>query len=446
MSIDLFQKINKNINYPELIFLLNKSIQKSFKNTIILAFYIRDIKGLGKREIGRSILQFLLINYPKKFKRLIPLIPIYGRWDDLLYLFPNSTKLDNLSFTNLNYCSKIKVDTYNEAKICQNYIVKFFCNTMLRDRYNMLENKNITLLGKWAPTEYSSKDSKYNLVNTICKFCNITPRNYRKKYITPLRKTLDITERHMCKKEWDKIDYSKVPNATKNKFYKAFMRNDRKRFSKRNREYIYSDNPSYYIRKYSYTLNIRPEIEKLWKKHLKKYTNNFDKIRACIDTSSQMYSRKKNGKYMFNKFFLDIAISTALVLSHKTNIVSNFNKIITFEESDSLISKIIKINKLCIPSTNNIHSILSNFENYTTIIITTQTLNLNQYNNQKIIYWLISDEPIDIEINNNLIIVKGYNDIIVKTLLKTCDITYKKIIDQILLDKRYNMVKNKFLK
>ena len=41
---------------------LKFAIQKSFKNTIILAFYIRDIKGLGKREIGKSIFQFLLIN------------------------------------------------------------------------------------------------------------------------------------------------------------------------------------------------------------------------------------------------------------------------------------------------------------------------------------------------------------------------------------------------
>ena len=66
---------------------------------------------------------------------------------------------------------------------------------MIRDKNNILEKNNITLLGKWAPTEYSSKDNKYNLVKTICNHCDITPRIYRKKYISPLRKTLKIVER-----------------------------------------------------------------------------------------------------------------------------------------------------------------------------------------------------------------------------------------------------------
>ena len=46
-----------------------------------------------------------------------------------------------------------------------------FCNTMRRDRYNMLENNEITLLGKWTPTEYGSKDVKYGFVKTICNYC-----------------------------------------------------------------------------------------------------------------------------------------------------------------------------------------------------------------------------------------------------------------------------------
>jgi len=443
MSIDLFQRINSGINYPELIFLLNKSIKESFIKTVILAFYIRDVKGLGKRKIGRSIFQFLLINYPEKFQKLIPLIPIYGRWDDLLYLFPNSTKLEDISYTRANYCSDISAKVYKEAVNCQQYVVEFFCNTMNRDLYNMLENKGITLLGKWAPTEYSSKDYKHRLVKTICNYCKISPRIYRKKYITPLRKKLKIVERYMCKKEWEKIDYNLVPNNAKNKFYNAFVRNGGKKFLKRSKKNTQLNCPYSIVANYSYTLKLKPDIEKHWINHLKLYDNNYEDLRVCIDTSSQMYSRKNKNTFIFNKFFLDTAISTALVLSNKTNIFSNFNEIITFNKDDSLIDKILKINKLDIPNTDNLYSIISKFVDYTTIIITAQKLDLNFYNKQKIIYWLISDDPINITIENNLTTIHGYNNTIVKTILKYGDINCEKIMNNITEDSRYNLVKNK---
>ena len=95
-----------------------------------------------------------------------------------------------------------------------------------------------------------------------------------------------------------------------------------------------------------------------------------------------MYLSK--GFIIFNKFFLDTAISIALVLTNKTNIFSNFNEIITFDKKDSLIDKILKINKLDIPNTDNLYSIISKFKDYTTIIITAQKLDLNLYTNQNI--------------------------------------------------------------
>jgi hypothetical protein len=244
----------------------------------------------------------------------------------------------------------------------------------------------------------------------------------------------------MCKKEWGDIDYNLVPNNAKNKFYNAFVRNDRKKFSKRLRKDSQINSPYSIMRNYSYALKLKPDIEKRWKEHLKLY-NNYDNLRVCIDTSSQMYSRKN--KFIFNKFFLDIGISTALVLSNKTNICSNFNQIINFDKEDSLISKILKINKLGIPDIHNLYSIISKFENYTTIIITAQKLDFNFYDKQKIIYWLISDDPINITIEHNLTTIYGYNDMIVKTLLRYGDITYEKMITQIIEDPRYNLVKNK---
>ena len=111
-KIQLFKESQLKFNYPRLINILFRKCDKSIDNIIILIFYIRDINGLGYKELGKSLFQFLMINYPSKFIKLIPLIPIYGRWDDLLYLFPKSTNLKVLEYTRLNYCSNISKSTF----------------------------------------------------------------------------------------------------------------------------------------------------------------------------------------------------------------------------------------------------------------------------------------------------------------------------------------------
>ncbi|MDC0230786.1 DUF2828 domain-containing protein, partial [Aureispira] len=298
--------MKRSLNYPRLIYLLKDSCKKDLNQTILIIFYIRDIQGSGEKKLAKEMLQWLMINYPFKFRKILHFIPIFGRWDDLLYFFPNITRLSSLEYVNSNYLSNINEKNLQEIIKTQNKVIKFFCDTLKRDLENMNKAKNITLLAKWAPSEYSSKDNKYNLVETICNYMKISPRIYRKRYLTPLRKYLKIVERSMCAKKWDKIDYDLIPSKARLNLHYAFIRNDNKRYL--SHKFIKKQNtPAKYayqiIYNYAYAIKINPVIEKQWDNFINNINNNFENLRVCVDTTSSMYIRKNNKKYLFNRFF-----------------------------------------------------------------------------------------------------------------------------------------------
>jgi hypothetical protein len=67
------------------------------------------------------------------------------------------------------------------------------------------------------PTERHSYDKKFNFIKRFTKYHGFTKEEYRKKYISPLRKYLDIVEQNLCNKSWNTIDYSKVPSCAMHK-------------------------------------------------------------------------------------------------------------------------------------------------------------------------------------------------------------------------------------
>ena len=65
------------------------------KVSLKILFYARDIRnGLGERNSFRLVLNTLGNLYPEVAKKLIPYIPQYGRYDDLLVLLNTPVKQD----------------------------------------------------------------------------------------------------------------------------------------------------------------------------------------------------------------------------------------------------------------------------------------------------------------------------------------------------------------
>lgn len=200
-------------------------------DTICLIFNTRDIlEGKGERDLGRKAFQWLMINYPDSFENIIHLIPEYGRWDDLYTLFPKYLNLENMEWVNNNYCSNIDAATFAKVKNVQQKVVEFYKTSLDNDYKKMKNGDPVSLAAKWAETEGSGDDRKYRLVETMCKAWNLHPKGYRVR-IVELRSYLNVVEKKCCGKQWNEIDYSKVPAVAMKKLKKAFAKNDPQRFA-----------------------------------------------------------------------------------------------------------------------------------------------------------------------------------------------------------------------
>lgn len=229
--LGFFFKSVRGLNFVYQATYLQKAAAENLVDTCCLIMYVRDIlHGKGERAMGRHAFQWLLINFPDAMEALIPLIPDYGRWDDLYCLFPNYLKLSDLVWVNGNYCSNVDNQTLLRAQKVQQEVVKFVVNQLKTDWERSQSGLSISLAAKWAPTEGSSDDRQYGLVRQICEEWQLHPKGYRVR-IGQMRAILKIVERFCCTKSWDQIDYSKVPAQTMKKLRKAFHKHDSERFA-----------------------------------------------------------------------------------------------------------------------------------------------------------------------------------------------------------------------
>lgn len=170
--------------------------------TLKWLFYARDCRGgLGEKKLFKICLSSLAQREPKIVLSLIPFVPEYGRWDDLFCLI--DTPLENI-------------------------VIDFLFNQLTKDAYNMSQQKSISLLAKWLPTETAhSKGTKY-LFSKFCIGFGLSARSYR-KVLSSLREYIKITERYMSLNEWQEIDYSSVPERANNDYNNAFIYHDKER-------------------------------------------------------------------------------------------------------------------------------------------------------------------------------------------------------------------------
>jgi len=130
----------------------------------------------------------LFLNYPEEFSKVLHFLPEYGRWDDLLYLFPKVLDLTDIDKVRSNYISNIPNQQYLEnLQKMQHRIVKVMGSRLRLDEGNMVNGKPCSLCAKWSPTEGDSLDRRYNIFETLAKTMNLKPRTLRKRFNTPLR-------------------------------------------------------------------------------------------------------------------------------------------------------------------------------------------------------------------------------------------------------------------
>ena len=316
-----------------------------FENPIMATkwlFYLRDIRGgLGERRSFRILLKCLENIRPRFTERLIPLIPEYGRYDDLFELL--DTEL-------------------------QPQVIRFVREQLIEDLENVQENKSISLLAKWLPSEKSKDEKKREQAKIIMFGLGITGRTYR-KICSTLRGYMDIVETNMSSDRWNEVDYSKVPSKANLKYKEAFMKHD----GDRRKSYLESlqrgdENVKInagtmfpheivhsYQKSFGRVKNEDATLEELWKALPDEEISN---TIVVADGSGSMYCTVDNGS---STKAIDVAIALAIYFSErlpgeykdKYITFSNKPKYVDMSQCETLREKIkLAVNHCEVANTN----------------------------------------------------------------------------------------------
>jgi len=213
-----FFKFVRGISVSELSEYLDRCWKNNMYDTGRLIFQTRDIRGgKGERKLFCECMAWLGINHTKYFRCLIPLFLEYGRGDDLYrtlgLIYDNNNSIDNK-----------EKNIFLELLRYVNYEVDII---LKRDLTQYFQNKPVSLMAKWFPSECSALNKKYGFYSRYCIQMGYTPKELRKEYLVPLRGYIDIVEKVLSLKQYDKLDkkyLSSIPSKAMLKLKKALMR------------------------------------------------------------------------------------------------------------------------------------------------------------------------------------------------------------------------------
>lgn len=283
-------------------------------------FYASDVReGIGERRLFRILFRYLAENHQELAKAVMPLVPEYSRWDNLLCL------LDTDLADSAADMMRAQLD---------------------EDRRNMAQEQPVSLLAKWLPSANASSKETKRLARILISKFHMTERQYR-KILTELRSYLKIVEVSMSKREWGEIDYAVVPSRANLIYNRAFLRND----EERRRTYLESLQkgetkinagvlfPHDIVHKYCETAGWRREVkgaadvtlEELWKA-LPDYVKGNGNTICVVDGSGSMMTRVGTSDISC----LDVAQALAIYFSERC--LGQFqNNYITFSAHPKLV-------------------------------------------------------------------------------------------------------------
>lgn len=205
--LDLFASIGGMRKRDELdvisMWLDARNIDKELADKIIL--YTRDIRqhgGLGERKLGRILMKELAKVDPPKVCRNFQTFVDIGRWDDLFAFFDTP---------------------------CEEAMIDFIKKQLKEDIINMKTNSSISLVSKWMPSINTSSKKTKMMAKRFCRGMSISEKSYR-KMLSSLRKYIDVVERKMSDREWDKINFENVPSYAMMRYQSAFSKHCGKNF------------------------------------------------------------------------------------------------------------------------------------------------------------------------------------------------------------------------
>ena len=169
--------------------------------TLKILLWARDVRGgAGERQTVRNLLQHLEATHPADAEQLVPLLPFFGRWDDLLVF--KTSRLRDAAF------AVISVGLSDPA--------------------------TSGLVAKWMPrkgTVALALEQALGLAPQASRFRYTEGKAYPGKlYRRMLAELTNAVEQQMCAREWDKIVFEHVPSLAAARYQKAFTKRCTERY------------------------------------------------------------------------------------------------------------------------------------------------------------------------------------------------------------------------
>jgi hypothetical protein len=423
--------------------LVNKLFDQAFLENPLVAtkilFWVRDIRsGAGERKVFRDVIEYLSVNSPLTLRKNINFISEFGRWDDILVLM--GTELEDEMF------EIIKIALTNGDGLC----------------------------AKWMPR-------KGEVANKLRRLFKTTPKQYRKMLVD----LTNVVETKMCSKDWESIDYSKIPSLASSRYQKSFKRNDIERYEEYKNSLIEGTAKVNAGAVYPYDIIKSMKMggdevvnSKQWESLPNWMEGSEERILPVVDVSGSMECPAGGNP---NLTCMDIAVSLGMYISERSE--GNFkDAFITFSESPELqylkgsleqrLSQLIssdwgmstnleKVFNLILTQAKN-NNISEEF--MPTKILILSDMQFNQatrrdslgaqsmieemykeagYKMPNVVYWNLNSSggnfPVEFD-KNGTALVSGFSPSILKSLLGGKNMTPESIMMDTVNDKRYSVI------
>lgn len=294
--VDLFAQIGAMRNRPrkDKFTLFSEAYFQDPNLALKTLFYARDCReGQGERQTFRDMYKTLITISQETAIDNIPNIVEFGRWDDLI---------------------DIMLDTDNNE-----FISKAIEGIIGRIELDMATN-NPSLLGKWMPSLNTSSKETVAKAKRVCKMLGYTERDYR-KMLSHLRKQINIVERQLSSKQYDKVEYESIPSLAMLKYRNCFKTKDTDRYNEYIQSVVKGEKKINASTLYPYDIvrsygsddawKYNEQLEQQWKA-LPNYVTKEDWNGLVVADVSGSMSSHLNGLPM------DVAISLAIYIAEKT--------------------------------------------------------------------------------------------------------------------------------
>lgn len=178
--LDLFGKIGSARGYDTRA-MFDAAVAENEEVALRILLWARDVRGgAGERKTFRNNLAHLDASMPEISAQLMHMVPVVGRWDDLLYAYPVGSKNRKAAIEMIGAALKA----------------------------------GDGLCAKWMPRQGPVAVELRNVLD-------YSPKAWRKTLVA----LTNVVEQKMCAKDWDSINFSHVPSLAAARYQAAFKRN-----------------------------------------------------------------------------------------------------------------------------------------------------------------------------------------------------------------------------